>query len=97
MDGFRLLVTSGLGPMLVLCMFFLVVVRVPTLLLRATREVVGPVPFGTSFAFGPERLSVSFALSLAVAATVLAAASDWLIRRRRAARSREAATTPARP
>ena len=94
-DGFRLLVTSGLGPMLLLCVFFLVVVRLPTLLLWGMREVIGPLPFGTSFAFGPERQSLGFALSLAVTAPVLAAASDWLIRRRRAARSQEAPTTPA--
>ena len=94
-DGFRMLVTSGLGPMLVLCLFFLVAVRVPTLLLRVMREVIGPVPYGTSFAFGPERLSLGFALSLAVTAPVLAAASDWLIRRRQAAGSQEAATTRA--
>jgi hypothetical protein len=94
-DGVRLLVSSGLGPMLLLCLFFLLVVRIPTLMLRVLREVIGPVPYDTSIAFSPAQVSLGFALSIVVTAPVLAAASDWLIRRRSGARGQEAATTPA--
>ena len=95
LQGVRLLFSSGLGPTLFLCLCFLLVVRVPALVLAVLREVVGPVPFDTSIAFGPEKLALGFALSMALTAPLLAASSDWLIRRRSAARSQGAATTPA--
>ena len=59
------------------------------------KTVVGPRYFGTWVAINPYEAAFGFALSLMVTAPMLAAAVDWLIRTRTAARSPVVPTTPA--
>jgi len=94
-DGVRLLGSAGLAPMLVFCLGFVTVTRLPALLHELVRAVVGPQPFQTWYAFGPYELAVGFALSLTLTAPLLAAAVDWLIRARAASRSPAQPTTVA--
>ena len=93
--GLRLLAAAGLAPMLVFSLLFLVVVRIPALAAYLVREVVGPQPWDTTYAFAPAQTAVGFALSMALTAPLLAAAVDWLIRTRTARRSPVSPTTPA--
>jgi len=95
LDGVRLLAAGGLVPMLVFTLVFLLVTRIPLAVDGVFRAVVGPRYFGTWVAIGPFQTAVGFALSLALIAPLLAAAVDWLIRARTAARSPAAPTTPA--
>jgi hypothetical protein len=94
-SGVRLLASAGLAPMLVFCLVFLLVTRIPFVLHLVMREVVGPRYFGTWVAINPYEAAFGFALSLMVTAPMLAAAVDWLIRTRTAARSPVVPTTPA--
>lgn len=94
-SGVRLLASAGLAPMLVFCLAFLLVTRIPFVFHLVMREVVGPRYFGTWVAINPYEAALGFALSLMVTAPMLAAAVDWLIRTRTAARSPGTATTPA--
>ena len=94
-NGLRLLAAAGLAPMLAFSLLFLVVVRIPALLAHVVRGIVGPQPWGTTYAFDPAQSAIGFALSMALTAPLLAAAVDWLIRTRTARRSPAAPTTPA--
>jgi hypothetical protein len=94
-DSIRLLAAGGLAPMLIFSLAFLLLTRVPLLVDEAFRLVVGPRFFGTWVALDPLQVALGFALSLALTTPVLAAAVDWLIRARTAARSPAAPTTPA--
>lgn len=94
--GLRLLSAAGLAPMLVFSLVFLVVVRLPALLIEATRQLLGPQEYDVTIALGPLWLGLGFSLSLALTAPLLAAAVDWLVRTRTALRSQAATTRPAR-
>jgi hypothetical protein len=94
-NGFRLLATAGLAPMLAFSLLFLVVVRTPALLAQVLRHLVGPRPWDTTYAFEPAQTAIGFALSMVLTAPLLAAAVDWLIRTRTAQRSPAGPTTPA--
>ena len=94
-SGVRLLAAAGLAPMLVFCLAFLLVTRIPFALHLVMRALVGPRYFGTWVAINPYEAAFGFALSLMVTAPMLAAAVDWLVRTRTAARSPVAPTRPA--
>ena len=94
-DGLRLLAAAGLAPMLVFSLFFLLVVRLPALLIALVRQVVGPLEYNTLVAVSPYLTGIGFALSVALTAPLLAAAVDWLVRTRTAGRSPVGPTTPA--
>ena len=86
-DGLRLLASAGLAPMLLFSIGFVVVTSLPALVRVAARAVIGPQTHNTWLAIGPFELALGYALSLALSAPMLAAAVDWLVRRRRASRS----------
>jgi hypothetical protein len=94
LSGVRLLAAAGLAPMLAFCLVFLLVTRIPFAVHLLSRALVGPRFFGTWVAVNPFETAFGFALSLIVTAPMLAAAVDWLIRTRTAARSPASATTP---
>ncbi len=86
-DGLRLLASAGLAPMLLFSIGFVVVTSLPALVRVAARAVIGPQTHNTWLAIGPFELALGYALSLALSAPMLAAAVDWLVKRRRASRS----------
>ncbi|WP_205471580.1 hypothetical protein [Nocardioides sp. SYSU D00038] len=99
-DGLRLLSAAGLYPMLVFSLVFVVALRLPGLLVRLSRVVVGPTEHGTYLAFQPYEQALGLVASMVVVAPLLAAAVDWLVSSRRAGgpaarRAPEAATTAA--
>lgn len=94
-NGVRLITTAGLAPMLLFCLFFLVVLRLPSLLTLLTRAVVGPQEWDTWRVVLAAETAVGFALSMVLVAPLLAAGVDWLVRTRTARRTGEASTTPA--
>jgi hypothetical protein len=94
-DGLRLLLAAGLLPMLVFSLILLLFLSVPALVHPALALAVGPQKFGTWLAINPFEIAAGFALSLMLTAPLLAAAVDWLVRTRSAARSEVAPTTPA--
>jgi hypothetical protein len=85
--GLRLLASAGLAPMLLFSIGLVVVTSLPALVHVAARAVIGPQTNNTWFAIGPFELALGYALTLAFSAPMLAAAVDWLVRRRRASRS----------
>ncbi len=85
--GLRLLASAGLAPMLLFSVGFVVVTSLPALVHVASRAVIGPQTHNTWLAIGPFELALGYAVSLALSAPMLAAAVDWLVRRRRASRS----------
>ena len=94
--GLRLLASAGLAPMLLFSLGFVVVTSLPALVHVAARAVIGPQTHDTWLAIDPFELALGYALSLALSAPMLAAAVDWLVRRRRASRSPvEGPRTPA--
>lgn len=94
-NGFRLIAAAGLAPMLLFCLAFLVVLRLPVLVNHLVRAVVGPREWDTWLAILPGETAIGFALSMVLVAPLLAAGVDWLVRTRTARRSEEATTTPA--
>ncbi len=93
--AFRLIAAAGLAPMLLFCLAFLVVLRLPVLVNHLVRAVVGPREWNTWLAIIPAETAIGFALSMVLVAPLLAAGVDWLVRTRTARRTEEAATTPA--
>lgn len=94
-NGVRLLAAGGLVPMMVFALVFLLVTRIPLAVHHLFRAVVGPRYFATWVAIEPFQTAVGFALLLALSTPMLAAAVDWLIRARTAARTPAPPTTPA--
>lgn len=78
-NGLRLMATAGLVPMLTFSLAFLIVLRLPWLFGQLVRWVVGPVPTNTWLAFSPMENAVGLALTMILAAALLAAAIDWLL------------------
>jgi hypothetical protein len=77
--GLRLLATTGLVPMLVFGLCFLVALQVPWLVSHVVRLVVGPVRTDTFLAFAPWEGALGLSLSMVVVAPLLAAAVEWLV------------------
>lgn len=77
--GLRLLASAGLAPMLMFCLSFLLVLRLPDLLALAARQLWGPTEYATWTAFQPMEAGLALALSMVVTAALLAAAVEWLV------------------
>lgn len=96
-SSLRLLATGGLLPMLVFGLVFLLVIRIPTLVSEAVRQLAGPTEFWTWYSIlDPAERSLGMALSMALAAPLLAAALDRLVAPRLTAAAR-APRTPEEP
>ena len=78
-NGLRMMATAGLLPMLTFCLAFLLVIRIPWLVGQLIRVVVGPLPTDTWLAFSPMEKAVGLAVTMVLAAALLAAAIDWLL------------------
>lgn len=78
-NGLRMMATAGLLPMLTFSIAFLLVLRIPWLVGQAIRLAVGPLPTDTWLAFSPMEKSVGLAVTMVLAAALLAAAIDWLL------------------
>ncbi|WP_147062608.1 hypothetical protein [Knoellia locipacati] len=78
-NGLRMMATAGLLPMLTFCLAFLLVLRIPWLVAQLLRLVIGPVETKTWLAFSPLEKSVGLAVTMVLAAALLAAAIDWLL------------------
>lgn len=89
-DGLRMIRVGGLGPMLVFCLGYLVVMRAPYAVGWLVRTVSGPVPSDTWLAFSPMEAAAGLALSLALAAPLVAATVARLVERGLAVREEEA-------
>lgn len=95
-NGVKMIVAGGLGPMLVFCLGYLVLMRVPQGLGWAVRTLTGPVETDTWLAFSTMEAAAGLALSLALAATLIAATVEVLVERGLVIREEEEATA-ARP
>jgi hypothetical protein len=91
-NGVKMIVDGGLGPMLVFCLGYLVLMRVPQGLGWLVRAVTGPVESDTWLAFSPMESAAGLALALALAATLIAATVEVLVERGLVVREEEAAT-----
>ncbi|MFD6139860.1 hypothetical protein [Promicromonospora sp. NPDC060271] len=80
-NGLKMIVEGGLGPMLVFCLGYLVIMRVPYGLGWLVRAVTGPVETDTWIAFSPLEAGAGLALSLALAAALIAATVEALVER----------------
>ncbi|MFI9487645.1 hypothetical protein ACIG47_14745 [Promicromonospora sp. NPDC052451] len=89
-DGLKMIVHGGLGPMLVFCLGYLVVMRVPYGVAWIVRAVTGPVDSSTWLAFSPMESAAGLALALALAAVLIAATVEQLVERGLVIRDEEA-------
>lgn len=89
-DGLRMIVRGGLGPMLVFCLGYLVVMRAPYGVAWLVRTVTGPVESDTWLAFSPMEAGAGLALALALAAALIAATVEQLVERGLVVREEEA-------
>lgn len=80
-NGLKLIVHGGLGPMLVFCLSYLVIMRVPQGIGWLVRAVTGPVESNTWLAFSPMESAAGLALALALAAALIAATVGVLVER----------------
>jgi hypothetical protein len=80
-NGLKLIVHGGLGPMLVFCLGYLVIMRVPQGVGWLVRAVTGPVESNTWLAFSPMESAAGLALALALAAALIAASVGVLVER----------------
>jgi len=78
-NGLRMMASAGLLPMLTFCLAFLLVIRIPWALGEVLRLVIGPVETGTWLAFSPMEQALGLAVTMVLAAALLAAAIDWLL------------------
>ena len=95
-DGLKMIVQGGLGPMLVFCLGYLVVMRVPHGVGWLVRSVTGPVETSTWLAFSAMESAAGLAISLALAAALIAATVEVLVERGLAVRE-DGDTTTGRP
>ncbi|MFD2797207.1 hypothetical protein ACFS27_26855 [Promicromonospora vindobonensis] len=91
-NGVKMIVEGGLGPMLVFCLGYLVLMRVPQAVGWLVRAVTGPVETNTWLAFSTMEAAAGLALSLALAAALIAATVEVLVERGLVVREEEAAT-----
>lgn len=80
-SGLKLIVHGGLGPMLVFCLGYLVIMRVPHGVGWLVRAVTGPVESNTWLAFSPMESAAGLALALALAGALIAATVGVLVER----------------
>jgi len=78
-NGLRMMATAGLLPMLTFCLAFLIVIRIPWLVGQLLRLAIGPLPTDTWLAISPMEKAVGLAITMVLAAALLAAAIDWLL------------------
>ncbi|KGN37940.1 hypothetical protein [Knoellia subterranea] len=78
-NGLRMMATAGLLPMLTFSLAFLLVLRIPWLVSQLLRWAIGPLETKTWLAIAPMEKSVGLALTMVLAAALLAAAIDWLL------------------
>lgn len=90
-NGLKLIVNGGLGPMLVFCLGYLVIMRVPQGVGWLVRAVTGPVKTDTWLAFTAQESAAGLALALALAAALIAATVAELVERGMVARDDDTA------
>ncbi|KGN36063.1 hypothetical protein N798_01480 [Knoellia flava TL1] len=78
-NGLRMMATAGLLPMLTFCLAFLLVIRIPWIVGQLLRLAIGPLQTDTWLAFSPMEKAVGLAITMVLAAALLAAAIDWLL------------------
>jgi len=78
-NGLRMMAAAGLMPMLTFCLAFLLVIRIPWALSEVLRLAIGPVNTDTWLAFAPMEAALGLAVTMVLAASLLAAAIDWLL------------------
>ena len=78
-NGLRMMATAGLLPMLTFCLTFLLVIRIPWAVGQLLRLAIGPVETSTWLAFAPMEKAAGLAVTMVLAAALLAAAIDWLL------------------
>lgn len=96
-NGLKMIVRGGLGPMLVFCLGYLVVMRAPQGVGWLVRGVTGPVETNTWLAFSTMEAAAGLAISLALAAALIAATVDALVERGLVVRGEEDVDTAPRP
>ncbi|WP_285101201.1 hypothetical protein [Promicromonospora sp. MEB111] len=93
-NGLKLIVRGGLGPMLVFCLGYLVVMRAPYAVGWLVRAVTGPVETNAWIAFSPFEAAAGLVVSLALAAALIAATVEVLVERGLAVRDLDDDATP---
>ena len=78
-NGLRMMATAGLLPMLTFCLAFLLVIRIPWAVGQLLRLAIGPLETNTWLAIAPMEKAVGLAITMVLAAALLAAAIDWLL------------------
>ena len=78
-NGLRMMASAGLLPMLTYCLTFLLVIRLPWAVGQLLRLAIGPVETSTWLAFAPMEKAAGLAVTMVLAAALLAAAIDWLL------------------
>lgn len=78
-NGLRMMATAGLLPMLTFCLAFLLVIRIPWLVGQLIRLAIGPQQTDNWLAISPMEKSIGLAVTMVLAAALLAAAIDWLL------------------
>lgn len=78
-NGLRMMAAAGLLPMLTFCLAFLLVIRIPWALGEVLRLAIGPINTDTWLAFSPMEAALGLAVTMVLAAALLAAAIDWLL------------------
>lgn len=78
-NGLRMMATAGLLPMLTFCLAFLLVIRIPWAASQLLRLAIGPQQTDNWMAISPMEKSVGLAITMVLAAALLAAAIDWLL------------------
>jgi hypothetical protein len=74
-----MMATAGLLPMLTFCLTFLLVIRIPWAVGQLLRLAIGPLETSTWLAFAPMEKAAGLAVTMVLAAALLAAAIDWLL------------------
>ncbi|PUB29931.1 hypothetical protein C8K30_102309 [Promicromonospora sp. AC04] len=93
-NGLKMIVHGGLGPMLVFCLGYLVVMRAPHAVGWLVRAVTGPVETNAWLAFSPFEAAAGLVVSLALAAALIAATVEVLVERGLAVRELDDDATP---
>ncbi|MFI2362314.1 hypothetical protein [Promicromonospora sp. NPDC019610] len=93
-NGLKMIVHGGLGPMLVFCLGYLVVMRAPHAVGWLVRAVTGPVETNAWLAFSPFEAAAGLVVSLTLAAVLIAATVEVLVERGLAVRELDDDATP---
>lgn len=79
LDAWRLVISTGLFPMLGFCLIFALTSWVNPAVSWATRLLVGPEPTNRMLAFSPWESGAALTLSVVLIAPLLAAMIEWLV------------------